>query len=141
MIIIIVITKIMTNVKRRAGSGHDCPCHGRKPDPPCFGARQGCAGSRPDVQTYEDRDCAIATERLRKIAIALTPIAKARADRYRSRPVANRCTLSELLFLFLCSFLYIFCTYGKNMAARIGLRESSTNVKTCSQNPRTSGSW
>ena len=115
--------------------------HGRKPDPPCFGSRQGCAGSRPDVQTYEDRDCAIATERLRKIAIALTPIAKARADRYRSRPVANRYTLSELLFLFLCSLLYIFCTYGKNMAARIGLRESSTNVKTCSQNPRTSGSW
>ena len=82
--------------------------HGRKPDPPCFGSRQGCAGSRPDVQTYEDRDYAIATERLRKIAIALTPITKARADRYRSRPVANRYTLSELLFLFLCSFFIYF---------------------------------
>ena len=78
--------------------------HGRKPDPPCFGSRQGCAGSRPDVQTYEDRDCAIATERLRKIAIALTPIAKARTDRYRSHTVANQYTLSKLFLSCLCSF-------------------------------------
>ena len=54
--------------------------HGRKPHAPSFGSRQGFAASRPDVQTYEDRDCAIAAERLRKIAIALTPIAKSRAN-------------------------------------------------------------
>ena len=54
--------------------------HGRKPDSPCFGLRQGFAASRPYVQTYEDRDCAIAAERLRKIALALTAIAKSRAN-------------------------------------------------------------
>ena len=80
--------------------------HGRDPDPPC-------ACSRPDVQTYADRDCAIAAERLQKIAIALTPIAKARADRYRSRTVANRDMLSELLFSFLCSFFIISALAGK----------------------------
>ena len=113
--------------------------HGRKPDPSCFGSRQGCAGSRPDVQTYEDRDCAITADRLRKIAIALNPIAKARADRYRSHTAGNRhMCYRSCCFRFYVLF-YIFCTSGKNMAARIGLQESSTNVKTCSQNPRTSG--
>ena len=105
LIIIIVITKIMTNVKRRAGSGHDCPWPQTGPlvfrfaAGVCrFAARcTNLRGSRLRDHCRsppKDRDSAKSHCQSTCRSLSIT----------HGRKPAH--VLSELLFSFLCSFLY-----------------------------------